>query len=181
MIEDKLLIWKLKHGSSDALARIYLKYESFLLTLATALLNDVHTAEDVLHDFFVSFAGSTDKLKLEGNLQSYLATCIANRARDAIRSRKRAPVGLDDTADTIPSNNTPPDLAAVCDEQLQQLSHALNQLPYEQREVVLLHIYSRLKFRQIAKAQGLSLNTIQSRYRYGINKLRSLLNGEVQK
>ena len=47
MIEDRLLIWKFKHGSSDALRRIYEKHRVYLLTLATALLNDVNTAEDI--------------------------------------------------------------------------------------------------------------------------------------
>ena len=55
MIEDKLLIWKFQHGSNDALARIYEKYEGYLLTMATALLNNVSTAEDVVHDFLGAF------------------------------------------------------------------------------------------------------------------------------
>ncbi|MCP4610359.1 MAG: hypothetical protein GY845_16735, partial [Planctomycetes bacterium] len=81
MIEDKLLKWKFKRGSREALQKIYEKYESYLLTLASALLNDVNTAEDVVHDTFVSFAQSPEKLKLEGSLKAYLATCLVNRAR----------------------------------------------------------------------------------------------------
>ena len=47
MLEDKLLLWKFKRGSSQALERIYDKYETYLITVATALLNNTHTAEDV--------------------------------------------------------------------------------------------------------------------------------------
>lgn len=71
MIEDKLLIWKFRRGSSEALRRIYEKYEGYLLTLATALLNDVHTAEDVVHDCFVSFAQSAGRLRVDGRLKGY--------------------------------------------------------------------------------------------------------------
>ena len=58
MLEDKLLIWKFIRGSSEALERIYEKYELFLITVARALSNNIDVAEDVVHDFFVSFVAS---------------------------------------------------------------------------------------------------------------------------
>ena len=64
---------------------------------------------------------------------------------------------------------------------MQRIDSALNTLPYEQREAIILHLLSGLKFKEIAVSQNVSINTIQSRYRYGINKLQSLLNGEVSK
>ena len=178
MIEDKLLILRFKHGSRRALARIYEKYEGYLLTLATALLNDVNSAEDVLHDFFVSFAQSADSLRLEGSLKGYLSTCVANRARDSIRTRKRQPDALDEST-PIRSNAKGPQSTAMCSEELQLLNRTLAQLPYEQREVVILHLRGGMKFRQIARSQNVSINTVQSRYRYGLDKLRTLLDGEV--
>ena len=48
-MEDKLLIWKFKRGSTDALCRIYDKYKVHLLNISTALLNDKSVAEDVVH------------------------------------------------------------------------------------------------------------------------------------
>ena len=175
MIEDRLLIWKFKCGSREALRRIYDKYAGFLLTLATALMNDVNTAEDVVHDFFVSFAQSGEKLQLDGNFKWYLATCVMNRARDRLRARQLQTVGLD-SAGSIYSDTSEPESAAVCNEELQQLSAAMEQLPYEQREVILLHTKCEMKFRQIAQLQNVSIKTVQSRYRYGLEKLRSLLN-----
>jgi len=179
MIEDKILIWRFKCGSRDALARIYEKYESHLLTLATALLHDVNSAEDVVHDFFVSFAQSADKLRLNGNLKGYLATCVANRARDQIQARRQRPFCLDQAC-SISSNSKKPDVCAMFGEELSQLSLSLCQLPYEQREVLILHFYSKMTFKAIAEAQDVSIGTVQSRYRYGLDKLRSL-NREVIK
>ena len=180
MIEDRLLIWKFKCGSRQGLARIYEKYAGFLLTLATALLNDVSSAEDVVHDFFVSFAGSAEKLKLDGSLKWYLATCVTNRARDRIRARQRQGVGLDE-AGWVCSNGDRPERATVWNEQLQRLSWAMGRIPYEQREVIALHVKGEMKFKAIAKLQKVSIKTVQSRYRYGLDKLRSMLNGEVEK
>jgi len=172
MIEDKLLIWRFKCGSKDALRKIYEKYSGFLLFLATAFLNDVNAAEDVVHDFFVSFAQSGRNLKLDGNFKWYLATCVLNRARDRIRTKQLETVTLDE-ANSIYCDVDEPLLVAVCNEQLQQLAAAMNQIPYEQREVILLHIKGQMKFKQIAKVQNVSIKTVQSRYSYGLDKLRS--------
>ncbi len=180
MIEDRLLILRFKRGSKDALQRIYEKYVAFLVTLATALSNDVNTAEDIVHDCFVVFAQSADKLKLDGSLRSYLATCVANRVRDEMRTRRRQSVGPDDAL-SAPSNSKGPQLSAVCSEELQELSRAMAQVPYEQREVIILHLKGGMKFTQIARAGNVSVNTIRSRYRYGLHKLRSMLNTEVTK
>jgi len=180
MIEDKLLIFKFKRGDQSALQRIYEKYRGYLLTLATALLNDVNTAEDIVHDFFVSFAQSADSLRLDGSLKWYLATCVANRARDRIRAGKRQAVSLD-FAESIRSDAKAPETSAICNEELQLLNGALDQIPYEQREVVILHARGQIRFRAIAKMQNVSIKTVQSRYRYGLDKLRVILDGQVQK
>jgi DNA-directed RNA polymerase specialized sigma24 family protein len=56
MVEDRLLIWKFKRGSQEALRRLYEKYKNDLLKLAVALLNDTNAADDVVQDVFVNFA-----------------------------------------------------------------------------------------------------------------------------
>ena len=89
MLEDKLLILKIQGGSSDALCRVYHKYDCYLLSLAVNLLGDYGEAQDVVHDVFVTFTRSVDRFKLTGSLKSYLATCVANLARDRIRKKQR--------------------------------------------------------------------------------------------
>lgn len=180
MIEDKLLLWKFKRGSSEALERIYDKYERYLITVATALLNNTHAAEDVLHDFFVSFVKSADTIKLNGNLKAYLAVCVANLARNRIKRGQLEPRALDENV-TIASADLGPDLLAIRKEETSMLNQALSQIPHEQKEVIVLHLQGNMKFTQIAKSRSTSVNTIQSRYRYGLEKLRSLLNSEVTK
>jgi RNA polymerase sigma-70 factor (ECF subfamily) len=57
----------------------------------------------------------------------------------------------------------------------------MTQLPYEQKEAVILHIQGKMKFREIAKLQQTSIKTTLSRYSYGLKKLRSILKSEVEK
>ena len=149
-----------------------------MITVARALSNNIDVAEDVVHDFFVSFVASADKLKVNGNLKGYLAICVANLARDRFRRKQREPVGLAGDIE-IASVAANPEQSAIRQEESLKLYRAISQLPYEQREVIVLHLHGSMKFTQIAKLRGASVNTIRSQYRYGISKLRSLLNGEV--
>ena len=180
MIEDRLLIWKFKCGSSDALARMYQKYKNDLLRLASALLNDAGAAEDIVHDCFVSFAQSSRRLRVNGNLKCYLATSVANRARNWNRAGLRREINGLDEAEPVVSGSKRPEQWLIYSEQLTQLNNALAQISYEQREVIVLHLQGGMKFRAIAELQGVSVNTVQSRYRYGLAKLRSILDSEAE-
>jgi RNA polymerase sigma factor (sigma-70 family) len=180
MLEDRLLIWKFKCGSSEALCRIYRKYGDYLLALAAALLQDVNAAEDVVHDVFCKFIESREKLKLAGSLKSFLATCVVNRARDKLRARKLQNCDLDDAA-AMASDMNDPEHDAIFGEEVKELNHAIAQLVYEQREVIMLHLRGGMTFREIASLQGISINTAKSRYRYGLDKLRTLLTDEEKK
>ena len=180
MIEDELLKWRFKSGSKEALQRIYEKYLNYLLTLAMALLNDTGAAEDIVHDVFVSFAKSAKSFKLRGSLKSYLGTCVINRARDRIRINQRRST-RPDKKDLISSDTNEPDQSVIYSEESVRLNDAIAQLPGLQREVIILRLKGEMKFKEIAKLQGASINTIQGRYRYGLNKLRSILDGEVEK
>ncbi len=180
MVEDKILVWKFNRGSKDALRRIYEKYKDDLLRLAITLLRDRSLAEDVVHDVFVSFAGTVGTFHLSGTLKGYLSTCVANSARDRNRLRSPKDAGPD-VVEAAGSDSDGPMEQAIGREESDGLQDLLARLPYEQREVIVLHLHHEMRFREIAKALGISINTVQSRYRYGLDKLRSILNSVVTK
>lgn len=179
MLEDKLLVWRFRRGSRDAFRRIYEKYRDDLLKLGISLLNEASIAEDIVHDVFTSFIRSGREFELTGSLKGYLATCVANRARNANRAyHRQQTLGMDE-AGPMASDCKRPDQWVTCSEELRQLSSALAQLPYTQREAITLHLQGGMKFREVAEFQEVPTKTAQSRYRCGLNKLRSLLNSEV--
>ena len=181
MLEDKLLTLRFKHGSSEALGRIYEKYRLYLLKIAAALLHDVSAAEDVVHDVFMGFAQSAQTLKVNGSLKAYLRTCVVNSVRNRIRCEQvRSYVELSE-AGPIAVEQGSADRWVILNEDSIEISRALAQIPLEQREVVALHLHGEMKFREIAGLQGVSIKTIQSRYRYGLDKLRSILKSEAKK
>jgi len=182
LMVDRLLVTRCKQGSRDALRRIYEKYRDGLLILAIALSHDVGLAEDAVHDVFVAFAQNIASFELTGSLKAYLAKCVANRVRDLMRTnRGRAKALNPEQACAAAQDLNEPSRLITCNEELRLLSSALAELPYEQREVIALHIYGQMRFVAIAKSLGISVNTVKGRYRYGIQKMRSILNGEIQK
>lgn len=174
MLEEKRLIRELKRGNKEALRQIYMEYKDTLLTIATALLHDNSAAEDVLHDVFVSFAGTAGGLELRGSLKSYLTTSVVNRVRDKYRKKQHRLVELDE-ARQIAGESGDPVQSAAFGEQFEQVTEALAKLPLEQRETIVLHLNGRMKFKEIALMQGIPLSTVQGRYRYGIEKLRTMV------
>jgi RNA polymerase sigma factor (sigma-70 family) len=181
MIEDRLLIWKFKRGSTEALCRIYEKYKNDMLKLSVALINDVTAAEDIVQDVFLSFARSAAKIKTHGNLKQYFSSCLVNRTRNYRRDQQRHKTTDIEEADCAICEIKRPEQWAILSEEMEMLNNALAQIPYEQREVVTLYMQADTTFRKIAKMQNASINTVQGRYRYGMNKLRSILNSEIDK
>jgi len=180
MLEDKLLVWKCGRGSDKALEVVYRKYSGDMLRLGYVLAGDTAAAEDAVHDVFVAFARRAGKLRLRTGLKAYLLTSVANRLR-SVKRTAAARVAQIDHLQSLDSHTAGPDKAVMLAEQSDRVEHAMQSLPCEQREVIVLHIHSGMKFREIAEASGVSLSTVQSRYNYGLNKLRSALDGEVEK
>jgi RNA polymerase sigma-70 factor (ECF subfamily) len=179
VLEDRLLIWRFKRGSRDALRGIYEKYLDYLLTLAMALLNDGGLAEDVVHDVFVSLARSAGTIKIEGNLKGYLGRSVVNRVRDHFRKHGGKAECLADE-DCLQSASPGPVEIVKYSEASLRAGSALGRLPAEQREAIVLRLNGGMKFAEIARIQEVSVNTVQGRYRYGIEKLRSVLSEENQ-
>lgn len=176
-MEDRVLILKGRRGCRRSFARIYEKYKQDLVCLAVALLHDVSLAEDMVHEVFVRLAWDLPGFKLTGSLKSYLMTCLANQARNCNRNRRPR---------AVPESSEDHGVAAapleriVCNEQLERLACALEQLPDDQREVVALHLYGQMTFRAIAQLLGIPVTTAKSRYQYSLKKLRHLLHEKVK-
>ncbi|MBN2588809.1 MAG: sigma-70 family RNA polymerase sigma factor [Sedimentisphaerales bacterium] len=177
MLDDERLISQLHQGNKEALREIYLKYKDNLLTIATALLHDSIAAEDILHDVFITLARAAKRLELRVNLKNYLIASISNRIKDKYRKKSHNMVELEN-AGQITSKSGNPEQVVIFAEEVQYLINALYNLPFEQREVIILHLTGGLKFREIATMLDTSTSTIQGRYRYGIAKLKTELNGE---
>ena len=153
-------------GPED-LAALYDRLAPALFRYALMILADRSAAEDAVHEVFTTIArrGLADVRSADG----YLRRAVRNACYRALRQRspgEHARAGLDlevvDEAGSRPEER----LAVV---------QALRRLPADQREVVHLKVFEGLTFQAIADVTGQSINTIASRYRYAMTKLRAAL------
>ena len=178
MLEDKQLILKARTGDRDALRQIYVKYKDVLFTIAMSLLKESNAAEDVMHDVFVSFTRNIGRFHLYGSLKSFLITCVLNRSKDMLKSKMYRVVEINRTVSDS-SDNPGPLQQAMDHEQIGLLEDAMTKIPDQQREVIVLRLQGDLKFKEIANVQKVSVGTVQGRYHYGLEKIKSILDGQV--
>jgi RNA polymerase sigma factor (sigma-70 family) len=172
MREAKNLVRRFNQGDVESLRGMYDLFRHDLMTLAMALLRESSGAEDAVHEVFVKMLASQHSIRIRGNLRGYLLTAVANTCRDMLSRKGRAVTPREKSEGCCAEG---PERAVVLSEAQQHLATALEQLPYEQREVLVLRYFGDLKFKAIARSQGVSINTVQGRYRYGLEKLRSLM------
>ncbi|MBW3636991.1 MAG: RNA polymerase sigma factor [Armatimonadetes bacterium] len=160
--DDGQLVQRLAAGENDALPLIYDRYAASLYWVLNAILNSPADAEDALQETFVALAtGRAGKIR---DLKSYLLVAARHQAFTILRRRKREG-DFEDVAEleiaAPEAVSTPHDFA-----------HLLARLPLEQREVIALKVWEELTFAEIAQVVRASPNTVMSRYRYGIERLR---------
>lgn len=158
-----------------AVELIWDRYAGDLLAFLAARLCSRHDAEDVLQTLFVRIVRQRRVLARAHHLDAYLYRMARNEAATYLRGRQRKKRDAVDTESWLVPRETG-DQAYDLAEQLQV---ALSQLPQPQREVMVLKLYREKTFGEIAELLGVSLNTAASRYRYGLEKLRSLLKDDV--
>jgi len=135
------------------------------------LLADSAAAEDAVQQVFTSALRSGASARLEAD-ERYLRRAIRNECYSMLRRRRIRPIQVEPHAllEQIASADSKPGERLA-------LERGIRLLTPEQREVVHLHVFDGLTFREIAEASGASINTVAARYRYVVAKLRVLLDG----
>jgi len=142
-------------------------------------LGSPQDAEDVLQEVFCRLVRYRVRLRLIRNPSAYVFRMARNEAISFLKSKKRNPERCrpaEDLADIIQHN-----LVGLENETLTRVAEALAFIPEDQREVVVLRFFEELTFREIAAVCDASVSTIASRFRYGMNKLRKLLEDSDEK
>lgn len=130
-------------------------------------------AEDAMQNGFLKFWQTRSKARDE---MAYLYACVRSAAMDLGRSERRR------EARELGFQPSHPSCFEPVLERLERqasIEAALQQLPGDQREVIVMKIWGTLTFSQIAEALNISLSTAASRYRYAIARLATILAEEV--
>jgi RNA polymerase sigma-70 factor (ECF subfamily) len=159
------------------LDELYDRYGEKMYRYLVLRLGSPEDAEDVLQEAFCRLARYSVRRALVRNPRAFAFRVLRNEANRhlAKRIRRRAEEASDPgERDSLASVIEGPDEARPA-----ALARALGGLPDEQRDVIILKVFEGFSFKEIAAVCEVPANTAASRYRYGIEKLRSLLEGKI--
>jgi RNA polymerase sigma-70 factor, ECF subfamily len=149
--------------NTDEIEVLYRQHGAALLLFASAISGDRGRAQDTLHQVFLKLI-ENGSLEQATDKKSYLFACVRNAVlNDAKLQDRSMPLDVDSAW------FSPPDRDYAGERNLRR---ALGDLPNDQREVIVLHVWGELTFSEIGELLGVSSNTAASRYRYALAKLR---------
>ncbi len=172
---DRALITRWKQGDNDAFDLFYKRHCTRIFFYLLTMVGRREIAEELLQETFVKLLGAVDGPAERRSLGPYLASIARNLATDRLRRarrEKRMIHTLQNERLFQRDRNHSPLTADEAAELLWKLSDS-------QREAVVLKIYAGFTFADISQITDVPLNTAASRYRYGIARLKDMLNGEL--
>ncbi|WP_372013311.1 RNA polymerase sigma factor [Pseudoxanthomonas sp. 10H] len=165
-------------GDAAAFEALYARHRGPLYRFILGQLRDRPLAEELYQDVWQRVIAARAGWKPEAAFSTWLYRIAHNRLNDhwrAQRHRPPAPVDADLRTAALADPDDPERLADA-DEARGRLQQALDELPEEQREAVLLRLQQELSLEEIGRITGVGRETVKSRLRYALDKLRARLN-----
>lgn len=179
--KDSELIGQYRNGNEAAFEKLVDRYKSRVYSTILMIVKDQGVAEDLLQDVFVKVVQTlnSDKYNEEGKFQPWLMRIGHNLAIDHFRRMKRYPsVVMEDGSNLFNTLNFAEENVEdlkVKDETYEMIRKLVEELPENQRQVLIMRHYMDLSFQEIAEQTGVSINTALGRMRYALINLRKKL------
>ncbi len=173
------LVPRLIRGDRNAVDEAYRAHHAAIRGLARRLLGDAAAAEDIVHETFVTLPKAIRKYRGESSFRSFLLGVAVNHSRRHVRSVMRRRRAMERLADRDSVSPTSVDgQAEVARRQLaDQLTLALDQLSFDQREAFVLCEVEQRTSVEVAEILGIPEGTIRTRVFHARRKLREVLEG----
>lgn len=175
MNETRQLIIKAQTGNQAALNQLFSDWYRRVYNTAYKYFSDAQLAKEISQQTFVVVQEKLIQLRDPATFKVWLYRITMNQCHEHYRKQKtrtnyEEKYGLS----TMMSTPKSPDTLYEKNEQAQLILQAIQQLPVEQRTVLIMKEYEGLKFREIAETLGISENTAKSRLYYSLKALRKM-------
>jgi RNA polymerase sigma-70 factor (ECF subfamily) len=173
-MDDEALMRAWAGGDATAFNELYGRHRSRLYRFLLRQLHDPALADDLFQDIWQKVIAARNGWVADAPFGAWLYRIAHNRLGDhwrAARHRPEAPADSEARMARIPDHDSPERTLGEF-EQRRQLQLALEALPAEQREVLLLRLEEQLTLEQIGAITGVGRETVKSRLRYAMDKLR---------
>jgi len=173
---ENTLIQQAQAGNRRAMNQLFGEWYPKVYSLAYRYFNDEFQAAEVSQQTFVSIHKSLGQLRDPQAFKAWLFRTAVNCCHSQARKRSRQPetTNVLSVVENLSGPATPYQTLNQ-KEKSQIVLNALQKIPAEQREVIVMKEYEGMKFREIAEVLELSENTVKSRLYYGLKAMRKLL------
>ena len=182
---DKQLVSNYLEGNVTALETLVKRHKDRIYTFIISKVRNQALADDIFQDAFFKVIKSLQKGKYneEGKFLPWVMRIAHNLVIDHFRKAKRIPITVKpkseyddfDIFDIISSGEKNSEHTIMEGEQHEQLRKMVQELPLEQRQVLVMRQYEELSFKEISEKTGVSINTALGRMRYALINLRKIM------
>ena len=180
-ITDQNLVKQYVQGNEACLEMLINRHKNRIFTTIILIVKDSYIAEDLFQETFIKIINNLKKGKYneEGKFLPWAMRIAHNMAIDYFRKTKRMPTITDSSGDDvfrtikIAVENREEQIIRTEKEDMVRL--AINRLPEEQRQVLILRHYGNLSFKEIAAMTDVSINTALGRMRYALTNMRTIM------
>ena len=184
MVSDEELLAAIRAGDTDSLGTLVLRWQEPLFRFVYRMLPRTEDARDICQETFLRVLKKANRFREGSRFSTWMYQIALNLCRDKLRKRKRWRLVMSEGSEfdervasgTLGSRaEDDPSLAIESSENRSAVLRALQEIPDEQREVLVLKEFEGLKFREIAELLECPESTVKSRMYYGLNGMRAAL------
>ncbi len=182
MDSDDSLIRKYLNGDSLAFSVLLERYVKSVYNFVFWFTHDAEMSEDIVQETFVKIWKNLDKFQEDKLFKTWLFSVARNTSIDWLRKKKNVP--FSDFDDESGENSFEENIAdedpgliekMMEDERREELIDVVNKLEYKYKDIILLHIFENLSFKEISEILKRPVNTVKSQYRRGSAVLKKYL------
>lgn len=178
---DHELVSAFLEGREEALHQLILRHQRKVFTGIFMLVRDRELADDIFQETFIKVINTlrSGHYNEEGKFISWVQRIAHNLVIDHFRNQKRMPMVHENDEysifDTLPLADSNAEDKLIKDQVEHQVRQLIEELPYDQREVVIMRHFGNMSFKEIAECTNVSINTSLGRMRYALINLRKLI------
>lgn len=172
--EEYSLIKQCIEGNTEKYAILVERHKNMLYNVAFRMLGDVEAAHDITQESFISAYRALQDFKKKSKFSTWLYTITINKCKDYLKSKKPH-IPIDDISEMVTSTKENPEEELNKKQLLKGLQKALNALPEDYREVIVLKHIEGLDYREMEAILGVNINALKVRTHRGREMLKRLL------
>ncbi len=172
--DEKAIIRRCLDRDPDSYSVLVDRYKTMVYNVAFRMVGDEDTAKDLAQESFIAAYAGLERFRFGSKFSSWLYSIVLNKCRDHLKLAKDT-VPTDEIAEVLPDSGMSPEQNAAASQKRDVLQRALDALPEEYREVLILKHIEELDYEEISAVTGAGIAALKVRAHRGRDMLKKIL------